>query len=500
MPHAQLACHVPRPKRDDSVLNVPSIEGIPCQQTPRHETVERDTFERVCESDGSGRGGDLRVVAAHQWVSTTTGRRALDPYSWMQSVHWVGGSGLYTPSRKHGPKWGPTTVVIAQLISALTDCRPGVGWIARKLQLSERTVQYHLDMLREAGLLAYRYKGTRISGKVNRASEYERIIPPAFDEALGIRTVGEGLERRPVGIAEHGRKLIGKLAKKATRKTRRRRTKKSVSRGPRCTPMQGGTSTVSSAGTTHSPSESKLASGDADSPTPKTSSSKTGPRKLNRVGRRYQLAQQLITQVPWLAGASRQRIAWIVRHVADAGWTVLEVQAIAEMGGPLTADDVRRCSGMLAHRLKGVHQLYPAPVQRQRLVADWQESRTAERARHDGYEQGITGGPQAMSVRRLVAHAETRRRAMAAEALEAAGAVVDTIGADDEVRLEDLDRDTILTLRALAEKDTSAVHDCIDAYGETYARRLYTNRLVDQALRSNSRTLRIHTWQEASYA
>ena len=401
MPYAQTACHLPHARTPDSSKNVPSIEGIPCQQTRRHETDERDTFERVCESDGSGRGADLRVIAAHQWVSTTAGRIATDPYSWMQAVHWVGGSGLYTPSRKHGPKWGPTTVVIAQLVSALTECRPGVDWIARKLDLSERTVQYHLDMLREAGLLAYRYKGTRISGSVNRASEYERIIPVAFDEALGIRTTGEGVQRRPVGIAEHGRKLIGKLAKKAARKVRRRRPKTPVSAGSRCTPMQGGTSTVSTTGITRSPSESKLASGDHQSPTPKTSSSKTGPRKLNKVGRRYQLARQLITQVPWLAGASRQRIAWIIRHVADADWTALEVQAIAEMGGPLTADHVRRCSGMLAHRLKGVHQLYPTPVQRQRLVADWQESRAAEHARHDGYEGGLDGGNDRLAAKAL---------------------------------------------------------------------------------------------------
>jgi hypothetical protein len=122
---------------------------------------------------------------------------------------------------------------------------------------------------------------------------------------------------------------------------------------------------------------------------------------LNRVGRRYQLAQQLLTQVPWLAGASRARLAWIIRHVADAGWTVLEVQAIAEMGGPLTAGNVRRCSGMLAHRLKGVHQLYPTPVLRQRLVADWQESRTAERARHDGYEGGLDGGNDRLAAKAL---------------------------------------------------------------------------------------------------
>lgn len=71
------------------------------------------------------------------------------------------------------------------------------------------------------------------------------------------------------------------------------------------------------------------------------------------------------------------------------------------MGGPLTAADVRRCSGMLAHRLKGVHELYRTPTQRQHLVVDWQESRTAEHARHDGYDDGLTGGSKDIVARAL---------------------------------------------------------------------------------------------------
>lgn len=261
--------------------------------------------------------------------------------------------------------------------------------------------------------------------------------------------------------------------------------------------MQGGTSTSSPTGSTSLPSESKLASGEADCPTPKKTSS--GPRTLNKIGRRHQLARELIALVPWLAGASVPRIAWIVRHVADAGWTVLEVQAIAEMGGPLAAADVRRCSGMLAHRLKGVHQLYATPDQRQRLVADWQESRAAERARHDGYDQGLTGGPERMSVRRIMSEAMDRMRTLTAGPLEPADTEAVEIAVTDEVRLEDLDRNTIIDLRAAALKDPGVIHTCIELAGEDYARRLYTNQLVNRALRGTSSTLRIHTWQEATY-
>ncbi|KFG02568.1 hypothetical protein IQ62_01225, partial [Streptomyces scabiei] len=313
------------------------------------------------------------MTAASQWLHATTGRIATCPHSWMQAVHWVAGSGLYAPSREHGPKWGPTTIAIAQEIAALKECRPGVDYLARKLKVAERTVQYHLGILREAGLLVYRSKGTRIHGVGGRASVFERVIPTAFDEALGIRTIGEGATRRPVGAAPEARTLLGKLAKKAARKTRRARRRPSrtpASDQGRCTPMQGGTSTGSSTAGTHSPSEAKLASGSSQSPTPK--SSKRGQRTLNRVGRRYQLARELIQMVPWLSRASAPRIAWIIRHAADAGWTALEVQAIAEWE-PVHADDARRPSGLLAYRLGDRHQLFDTPAKRRTAVQAWQE-------------------------------------------------------------------------------------------------------------------------------
>lgn len=193
------------------------------------------------------------MPSAHQWLHATTGRIATCAHSWMQAVHWIAGSGLYTPSRAHGPKWGATTIAIAQEIAALKECRPGIDYLARKLKVSVRTVKYHLGMLREAGLLVYRSKGTRIRGGGNQASVFERIIPIQFDTALGIRTVGEGVQRRPVGAAEESRTLLGKLAKKAARKARRRPRRKSSSAERRCTPMQVGTSGTFSADRTYSP-------------------------------------------------------------------------------------------------------------------------------------------------------------------------------------------------------------------------------------------------------
>ncbi|MEU5436418.1 helix-turn-helix domain-containing protein [Streptomyces sp. NPDC020719] len=364
-------------------------------------------------------------------------------------------------------------MLIAQEIAALSECRPGVAYLSRKLKVSERTVQYHLDMLREAGLLVYRTKGTRISGAVNLASVFERVIPVEFDVALGVRTklVGEDaklFERRPVGIAEASRRLMGRLARKAARKVRRRRSKPQS----RCTPMQGASSGSSPAATPLSPSESKLADGKKGCPTPKQQ--KRG-RQLNRVGRRYQLARELIGAVPWLGRAATGRIAWIVRHVADAGWSYLQVQAFLALGGAPT--QARRPSGLLAHRLKGAHELWDTADKRRRGTEAWQDLMLSRRETAVGRCTPAMEGPARVGVQRIMAEALQRMRQLVAN--ESALPVL--TGAEAE-RLEHLSRDQVLDMRAAAQKDPALIHSMIEVASEADARRLYTNQLVDQAL------------------
>ena len=291
---AKSAAVVPSPRRSDSLVDG-AVEVLP-------------------ELPG------LFVPEASQWLSTSAGRLAFDGYSWMQAVHWVAGSGLYQPRRhrKHGPRtFGGPTVRVAQELARLFPCRPGVAYLVRVTGMSERTVEYHLGMLRETGLLAYIAKGTRVRGGPPMASEFALMIPPAFDTALGIRTVqrhetAPDYVRAVAGISEAGRALMAKLGEKAARKVRRPRRKPSpgrsskasepapeqgipdvvkdrqeaapapVSGDGRCTPMQGGSSALPTAGSTPDPSEDKLASGDRKSPPRKKA--RRGPRKLNRTG------------------------------------------------------------------------------------------------------------------------------------------------------------------------------------------------------------------------
>ncbi|WAL74570.1 helix-turn-helix domain-containing protein [Kitasatospora sp. YST-16] len=350
-------------------------------------------------------GPGLPVPDSEQWISTTGSRIAPDPYTWMQAVHWAHDLGTRIPVRSHGPRFGTTTVLLAQQLAQLTPCRPGIDFLARILKVSARTVKYHMAILREAGLLAYRVKGTRVRQGRPLASEFARTIPSSFDQALGLRTVpSDTFIRAVVGVSEYGRAQLARLGKKAARTVRRkaRSTKKpSFSASSDCTPMEGGSCTVSPAALTSSPSEDEPRSGkSSSSPTRRGRTRKA----LNAVGRRYQLGLELVRQVPWLAGTPVARVAWAARHLADAGWTAHEVIAVLALRAP--SDRIHRPSGFLTARLIGVEKLFDTPAKRANLVAWWRHSPQASRERHVEWSSSWSA-PRSNAVRRLVGEAFT---------------------------------------------------------------------------------------------
>ncbi|MER6316473.1 transcriptional regulator [Streptomyces sp. NPDC001581] len=421
---------------------------------------------------------DLSVSAGGQWITSTPGRIANGAYSWMQAVHWVHRFTNFTSTRGHGPRrFNRTTLLVAQELARLEPCRPGVSHLVRRVKASVRTVKYHLGLLRESGLLTYVAKGTRLQGGQNRASEFACTIPPAFDQSLGIRTCPSDRYIRAIaGVSEQGRPVLARLGTLAQRKVRCRSNSSSGTRRSlprRCTPMLGGSSTSSSAGTTSLPSEAKLDNGRSTTTLPAKRSA-VG-RRLNTVGRRHQLARELIQQIPWLARAGAPRIAWIVRHVADAGWTAEEVVAVLAQRDP--AHTVHRPSGFLADRLRGAHELYNTVARRQAIVDWWRDSRKATQARHAEWDNSWNA-PRRASITRAVEAAfdqlcrpHRRQEAGGASAAPAAAGSL----------LIDLTRLTpaqVGELRAAALHDPSLITTTIDACGEPYARRLYTNELV----------------------
>ncbi|MEU6621897.1 helix-turn-helix domain-containing protein [Streptomyces litmocidini] len=461
---------------------------------------------------------ELWVPEASQWLSSSAGRIALEGYSWMQAVHWVAGSGLYQPRRHRSSglrSFNATTVFIAQLLAELNPCFPGIEYLMRRTGLSERAVEYHLAALRETGLLAYVSRGTRVRGARAQASEFARMIPPEFDRALGIRTAlrdeaSPAYTRAVTGIEEAGRKLMAKLGKKASRKLRRARPKTStkasptgtpggaggvveapVSAGSRCTPMGGSADASSAAGTTSLPPESKLASGQSESSSRKKSKTKaggrkSGRRKLNAIGRRYQLGRELTQQVEWLRGCSVPRISWVARHLADAGWTVTEVLAWLHLRG--TAEKVYRGSGLLVVLLTNAQNVLDTPAKRADAVAQWRDAQEARR-RHDiervradreRYE-GDWQAPQNRAVHSEVNVAVVQLKGALRPAVQdlpddsSFGAAAFEVG-DQE--LEDI---RAVAQAGLENGDTSLINDTIHACGFEEALRVYGPDLMRRA-------------------
>ncbi|MGW3060616.1 helix-turn-helix domain-containing protein [Streptomyces goshikiensis] len=445
----------------------------------------------------------LYVPEASQWLSTSTGRIASEGYSWMQAVHWVAGSGLYTPRayRNHGPRaFGPTTVFIAQLLSELSPCRPGVDYLMRRTSLSKRAVQDHLRMLRETGLLAYIVKGTRVAEEGNQASEFALMVPPAFDQALGIRTVqrdqgAPAYTRAMTGIADVGRELMAKLGRKASQKVRKPR--KAAVKGPakparkgsvgvagaavsdeaRCTPMQVGSCSSSPAATTSLPSETDIAGGQSESSTRKKSGQR-GRRGINTVGRRYQLAAELIREIPWLGRASTPRIAWVVRHVADAGWSSAEVQGWLHARGEV--DTVHRASGLLATLLRGAHGIVRTPAARAGLVSDWRDSRIAAARRHQELE-AVPQGPRSQAAKAAWMPYLTARQALPTDYDKTAGTVVDQHTELGPSIQEAADM-RVLALAEYSDGHANLIRSVITSNGRPGAEAIFGAELVRRAL------------------
>jgi hypothetical protein len=473
---------------------------------------------------------ELFVPEASQWLSATSSRLAGDSYSWMQAVHWVAGSGLYLPRRHHksGPRsFGPTTVRVAQELAKFLQPRPGIELLMARTGLCKRSVENHLRMLRETGLLVWVFQGTREKGGDRKASEFVLMVPPEFDAALGIRTVqrheaAPDYTRAVAGISEAGRALVAGLAKKAARKVRKPR-KKPASKGSakrsskaslpasveidttgaaepgggqeavadtdlssgRCTPMQGESSASSTAGSTPDPSEDKLASGQRTSPPRKKA--KRGPRKLNKTGQRFALAGELTRQVPWLRPADKARIAWVVGEVSDAGWSADEVLAALDLrqeppGG------VRRASGFLAARLRGMATMPGWTTRQQRQVQVDHRNAAVDAARKDRIQQvrnsqerteGAWQAPRSAAVRREVDQ-------LLGEAF------APTLPAGNEPGLPELSGPQDMTAAEIAQMrqaaaaelmtgETTLISMAVDEWGPAAAERIYGTRLLHRA-------------------
>ncbi|MFJ8785811.1 hypothetical protein [Streptomyces sp. NPDC102476] len=186
------------------------------------------------------------------------------------------------------------------------------------------------------------------------------------------------------------------------------------------------------------------------------------------------MAAELVRQVSWLRRASVPRIAWVIRDVADAGWSCDEVLAWLHIRG--AADHVRRPSGLLATLLATALEALDTELKRRAAVEQWRDSRRAARERHVEWE-GPWRAPSSHALSKQVSAAADRVRAgLAAPALT-------EISAGQEADVASLSKQEVLDLRAAAAKDHRLVLRWLDFAGELTTRRVFTSRFVDDVLR-----------------
>jgi hypothetical protein len=181
------------------------------------------------------------------------------------------------------------------------------------------------------------------------------------------------------------------------------------------------------------------------------------------------------------------RIAWVARHVADAGWTVTDVRGWLHFRGEAAL--VRRGSGLLAVLLSNAVTVLDTPEKRAAAVEQWRGAQEAARrhriqqvrADRERYE-GDWEAPSSRAVQREVEAAFAQVRG-----LEHGGRQQDQDHVDDDQAVElELSEQDLADLRATAEGqlmrgETDLITGTVNAMGRATAERIYGEELVCRA-------------------
>ncbi|MCL3999058.1 helix-turn-helix domain-containing protein [Streptomyces lavenduligriseus] len=186
----------------------------PCPPRGENRISLNSRFLLVCEH-------------ADQEVGTTASRRARRG-DFLRAATWA------ITHRLH-PKASDTTLRVARDLAARLNADGHVAYCRdtmwRRLGISRRTLERHIAILRELGLLVWAVHGTRTNTRpagsgewAGTATIYAAVVPPAWDDARGHRVSGRGYHARHIGFTEHGRQLAIADARRRARPKRRRDT------------------------------------------------------------------------------------------------------------------------------------------------------------------------------------------------------------------------------------------------------------------------------------
>ncbi|MET9427807.1 MULTISPECIES: hypothetical protein [unclassified Streptomyces] len=285
---------------------VQAAAALPRKPRERHRISPNSRFSPVWDH-------------ADQEIGSTASRRTRRG-DFLRAATWA------ITQRLH-PKAGDTTLRVARDLAARLNADGHVAYCRdtmwRRLGISRRTLERHIAVLRELGLLVWAVHGTRTNTRPAGSGEwsgtatiYAAVIPRAWDDAHGHRVSGHGYHARHIGFTEHGRQLAIADARRRTRPSRRRDT-------PSCK-------------TNHPRPKAEMRGKNNNTSTPR--GARPQPRRRQEVPEPYRASPAQAAQavsvaawvrprVPWTQGEGLRRLAFALRPWIATGLSAADIAA-----------------------------------------------------------------------------------------------------------------------------------------------------------------------------
>lgn len=256
---------------------------------------------------------------ADQEIDTTASRRTRRG-DFLRAATWAISQGLH-------PKAGDTTLCVARDLAARLNADGHVAYCRdttwRRLGISRRTLERHIAVLRELGLLVWAVHGTRTNTRPTGSGEwagtatiYAAVVPRAWDDALGHRVSGHGYHARHIGFTERGRQLAIADARRRTRPARHRDTPSCNTNHPRPTAEMRGKKNNTSA-----PQGAR--------PRPRRRHDVPEPYRVSpsQAAHAVSVAAWVRPRVPWTQGEGLRRLAFALRPWIATGLSAADLAA-----------------------------------------------------------------------------------------------------------------------------------------------------------------------------
>ncbi|MFE6972251.1 cell wall protein [Streptomyces sp. NPDC057682] len=355
-----------------------------------------------------------------QEIDSTASRRAR-PGAWLRAVEWLVGAGVHR-------RGGATTLVVARELAGRMDYRRGLvlydlEGTAVRCGVSVATVKRHVRVLRELGALVWRRHGS----KRNLRLPGRRYAGTATVYAATIPPAYDAALGHRLDGSGYGARVCGVTEEGRERAVRAARA-----------PERDGVDAPRRREPHSSGAHHDLRTPDTRGRKNDTTRGRASSRSPFQVARDIAVARQVRPLVAWTQREGLRRLAYALRPFIDRGL------------------DARDIAAELHGMAPGWRPARPAAYITAVL--------TAERERAEAHG----AAPRPEEFRRAVAE------------VRGPGVVVGAEGA--AYGIDGLGRADVVRLRSAARTDRALVLVALENLGERDTRRLYTNRLVDDAL------------------